>query len=973
MKFLKILFILLLYCFSLFAQDASFVNLTIKDGLPSNRVYFVYKDSKGFMWFCTDLGVSRYNGIKTETFTTEDGLADNDVFNCFEDKWGRIWFATNNGELSFFKDEKFYNPQNCDWLPKINHKGITNFFIQNKNKKSFYAFHRYRENSCLEIDSNQITIKIFEAPVPKKNVRKNLYYAINENQILLETRTKLEKFYAIIKNQSGVQRKEISHYSKLRILPSSINRKVYGVIEDSLFDGETQKILKLGINPKRHILSFAQTQKLQILGYKDGLEIRENKSRNNYLKGNAITGTAFDTYGNMYVSTYSNGVFIKKSEPKITMRSYPHRIKHLLPLNNKVLITTPKNKIYQYKQDKIDNPRFIKNSEKNIESIKKLTGKIGIASTDGSINFLIPSTNDKYNSSPNNYNVGLPNITYCATNYKNEILIGDNSNLFLINTKKIISKPITSSADEDTTNNARILSVTETYNGKIVFATTRGFFTIDEGLKKEIRELSLLELTDVQSSKNRLVGLTIRHKLVLIDNYDNPKNISTQEVNAFKKIKAFKVIAPNIVIYQSWDNKNMILEMNKKNITHHGLVSALQNISLKDIHSDSTYLFINQKNRTVFVPIKIIFQPNSKQELFFKNIAGNETAILTDPTCYSLNYSNNITFQLNYQNLSNILEGDLVYEYAIIYENKDTFWQTTNLPQISFFNPNWGIYDVLMRSVNERGSQSEIVKTTLNIKKPFYATWLFIILVILFAILITYLITKRIQKRKRERELEEKEDEKKFLQAEFKSLNALMNPHFIFNSLNNIQGFINADEKRKANDYLEIFSRLVRQNMQNVQQGLISLDKEVNLVLNYISLEKMRMTDKLSYDITIDQDLDLEEILIPPLTIQPIIENSVKHGIFPLTDRKGFIQIKITEVDDYVSIIVEDNGIGYSQSESKKTSNAIGINNIIERFDKLSKILDKTLSVYIEDRVKDAQVVGTKVEIKIYERLLESK
>ncbi len=519
---------------------------------------------------------------------------------------------------------------------------------------------------------------------------------------------------------------------------------------------------------------------------------------------------------------------------------------------------------------------------------------------------------------------------------------------------------------------SRILSLCRTTKGEIVYSSTKGFYKIVKNESYEIKKLSPLQLYKIQAFGDKLLGLTQKNQMVLISNYDNERTINIQMIQTDSEIKSTKVISHSMALYRTWENKNFALHAPNGGIKLNNVISSLQKIKLADIHSDSVFLYVNNKSNSTKIPINDILGPLYRTKLYLKNVICNQEMILPSNSLYKVNYSGEINLKLNYQTISNFKETNLIYEYAFLKNSRDTVWQTTTVPQIQFINPTWGEYKILTRTINSTLKKSNIVATNLLIKKPFYATWLFIILVLLLAVLLTYLLTKRIQNRKRERALEEKEDEKKFLQAEFKSLNALMNPHFIFNSLNNIQGFINSDEKRKANDYLEIFSQLIRQNMHNVKQGLIGLDKEVTLVLNYLSLEKMRMTDRLSYSTTIDQDLDLEEILIPPLTIQPIIENCVKHGIFPLTERNGFIQLKIEEMNDYISIIVLDNGIGYSLSESKKTSNAIGIENIKNRFDKLSKILDKTLSVTIEDRVANGKIVGTKVEIRIYETLIES-
>ena len=111
-----VLLLLLAFALPCFSQDFPVTRFTKKEGLPSNVVYQVFRDSKGFLWFATDKGVARYNGIRFETFTTSNGLTDNDVINLFEDHYGRLWLNCFKGNLCYYKDGKIYSPANSAFL-----------------------------------------------------------------------------------------------------------------------------------------------------------------------------------------------------------------------------------------------------------------------------------------------------------------------------------------------------------------------------------------------------------------------------------------------------------------------------------------------------------------------------------------------------------------------------------------------------------------------------------------------------------------------------------------------------------------------------------------------------------------------------------------------------------------------------------------------------------------------------------------
>ena len=115
-RLLFVFFIIFLRASITDAQDFPMRHFDIDDGLPSNTVYEIYRDSKGLLWIATDKGIARFNGVKFEKFTMSDGLADNEVFFFQEDYFGRVWIATYNGELCYFQDGIFHNPINTPFL-----------------------------------------------------------------------------------------------------------------------------------------------------------------------------------------------------------------------------------------------------------------------------------------------------------------------------------------------------------------------------------------------------------------------------------------------------------------------------------------------------------------------------------------------------------------------------------------------------------------------------------------------------------------------------------------------------------------------------------------------------------------------------------------------------------------------------------------------------------------------------------------
>lgn len=161
-----------------------------------------------------------------------------------------------------------------------------------------------------------------------------------------------------------------------------------------------------------------------------------------------------------------------------------------------------------------------------------------------------------------------------------------------------------------------------------------------------------------------------------------------------------------------------------------------------------------------------------------------------------------------------------------------------------------------------------------------------------------------------------------------------MNPHFIFNVLGSIQNFMMQNDTRKASNFLSQFASLTRATLNNSVAETISLADEIKMLRNYIELEKMRKADNFNFEIIYDENMEIDFIQIPPMLIQPFIENTIKHG-FKNIEHKGFLRLQITDKTNWVEFIIEDNGIGISKMEKRKTGHKSMAMNIFEKRRKL--------------------------------------
>lgn len=186
------------------------------------------------------------------------------------------------------------------------------------------------------------------------------------------------------------------------------------------------------------------------------------------------------------------------------------------------------------------------------------------------------------------------------------------------------------------------------------------------------------------------------------------------------------------------------------------------------------------------------------------------------------------------------------------------------------------------------------------------------------------------------------------------SLRREMNPHFIFNSLNSVNHFIATNNELEANQYLTKFSKLMRGVMENSAEDFIPFQQELDLLQNYLALEKTRFADKFDYEINVDESLNTQSLKIPGMLIQPFLENAVWHGLRYRSD-KGFLKLDFEKEDQHLKITIEDNGIGIEESKKQKTQHqktreGRGMKNTLERIKLLNDLYQQDIRCKVTDK-----------------------
>lgn len=200
------------------------------------------------------------------------------------------------------------------------------------------------------------------------------------------------------------------------------------------------------------------------------------------------------------------------------------------------------------------------------------------------------------------------------------------------------------------------------------------------------------------------------------------------------------------------------------------------------------------------------------------------------------------------------------------------------------------------------------------------------------------------------------------------SLRREMNPHFIFNSLNSVNHFIATNNELEANQYLTRFSKLMRGVMENSTEDFIPFQQELDLLQNYLALEKTRFADKFDYEIEVDENINVQSLKVPGMLIQPFLENAIWHGL-RYRATKGFLSLKFEKNNDLLYVFIEDDGIGIEESKKQKTEHqknrkGRGMKNTLERMALLNDLYKQNIECKITDK-KDLQGVLVIISYKL--------
>lgn len=514
---------------------------------------------------------------------------------------------------------------------------------------------------------------------------------------------------------------------------------------------------------------------------------------------------------------------------------------------------------------------------------------------------------------------------------------------------------------------AKFYSGIETPDGSILIGGEEGLFYLkDDSLQPVIIDKKMIPVKSVIKDKNGKVWIAADGEGILKCVFDNKNNLQIvqrlTEADGLNTSHYLALLA---------DMENNIWAASPKGLTFIG-EKEITNFDQWDGFTKPCYYSITlYQDRDSVIWAGTTFGFTS-----FKPGPAFHTAAAPKIYIDSVKEIKSNSFNFSFAALDYANQENIQYFYKL--EGLDTNWiNAGTLRNVTYENLSPHKYTFRVKALNSKGKWSrEDAIHSFQINPPFYKQAWFILLSAVSAIaLLVWFIKMREarQARAMEKEMEVLRLNKDFATSQLTALRTQMNPHFIFNALNSIQHYILQGNVVEANKYLSKFSKLQRDILHCSTQQFISLDKELEIITAYLQLEQYRFGGNFAWKINMTDDIEPVEIMVPPMILQPFVENSIWHGLMPVqTERMLSIYFEL-ESDDILLVSIRDNGIGRAASARLKGTQinseheSKGMSMVKQRLQLLQQQYDKPFEVAISD-ITDTKgdVMGTHVELKFF-------
>ena len=948
------------------AQQPRLLNYAVNEGLASAEVYDVLQDAKGFMWFATDAGVSRYDGYNFQTYSAEDGLPDNTIFELFEDHRGRIWFISYSGLLSYYEDERIVTPEANAALKKhLNSSQLLYSLYVDKKDTIWYGLRGKDYSLKIAPGYGKNDLKVYPSTSDMfiTEMERGRYFMTGPNGGDFTVHfTPLSSAPCVF--DIGV----ISQWG-IRVAPFGENGLAMCANELHIFVEEGKvNMVKDSVRVIRIIDKKAKDGLWFCMDRQKGVHLFADKEARaplkTFLKGYSVTDCVEDREGGIWFSTLEKGVFYM---PYPEVNFYE---RSTLGLSDKfttmsfdtegnLLTGTSGSKLFLLEKTGRTFTRHVNGcfyfslvevlpeggwlvSSTNWKAFRvRAAGAAGLSVENDAAPFYVTASDTLADG--RRYLLDLGGIYELRQDGMREVLkpvperirglaIGEKDTAWLGGINGVWALP--------PGGKARFMGDVTPSLGKrvdaLLFQRSRGILWMaTKGAGIMLRRNGRVES---YNSMNSPIGTNCRS---LSEDAEGTVWVATNE-GAY----AVRAGEKEGISVRAFSEEN-------------GLPS---NDILKAVRRGNEIWMLAPEG-IIHFDIRNYTQTLAPPPVYMQSVLANGKPLKQNDSLIALEHDQN-TITFSFVGLSFRNAGRLRYKYRL--DGGDTSWAFSSAREAVFHRLAPGDYTFSVYACNGGSCSSAPAVFRFRITEPFWNTWWFTALICLgIAAALALFISYRI------RRIRQKEMFNSHLAGmEMMALRAQMNPHFIFNAINSIQNFVLRSDRNAAAGYLTKFARLIRNVLENSRQELIPLAQELDTLRLYIELEALRFSNGFDFNISCGEEVDAMNVQVVPLILQPYAENAIRHGLLHKRE-KGRLEIRIERKGDKLRCIIDDDGIGREaarrlQINSMLQHQSMGLEISRKRLELLNQQYKTNMSVHFTDKQHaDGSPAGTRVELLV--------
>ena len=1012
------------------SKEIKFERLSVEHGLSQSSGSAIIQDSQGFLWFGTQDGLNKYDGINFTIYRHDPldttTISGNYIGSLCEDKDGFIWVATEEGGLDRFDVEKEIFEHFRDKLIEVSSLSEISVRRIYRDKLGTVWFSTNLGLAGFDKIEKQFEFFLREA----SNSEPQAISAILEDSEGTFWVGSQGRMFTFDRNENRFLEFKINVSREINFI-STIYEDSYGLLWFGTFPAglvqydrtsDKFKLFQNDLNDPRTLsqnavsnISEDKKGNLWVGTESRGLN-RWNRSKGTFtqflhdpldpgsLSNNMILSLLVDHSGTLWTGTSGGG--INKYDPnKVKFAHYKNDLRNPDALRGNMVWSIfkdsegfiwagtqmggltrfdPETDAYKvFKHDPSDS--FSLSSDAVFAIQEDPSGAIWVGTNGGGLNRL-----DKRTGKFKRYQWDSENSKSLSSNRIKILYFDKNGTLWLgtlggglnkLDPKnKEFNRYVNDPENPGSLSSNWVTSIFEDMKGNIWIGTIGGGLNYFD--KRTETFSRYLHNPDANSLSHNYVMSICEEPLGILwigTNYGF--NRFDLETNDFKHYTTRDGL-PNNVIYGvlADDQGNLWISSNRglsrfdpgtETFNNYDIDDGLQSFEFNSgtyFKSKSGEMFFGGVNGfNVFHPDSVKDDPNipsiviSNFKKFDQRFRLGD--VLTEFGLLKLSYKDNfITFEFAALDYTNPQKNQYAYKLEGLH---DDWIYSGNQRYATFTNLDPGEYVFRVKGANSDGVWNERgASVRILITPPFWKTWWFMWLAICLSLTALLLVVMNL----RERAKKKAELNKKISELKLQALRAQMNPHFVFNTINSIQYFISSNERKAAYRYLSKFSKLMRRVLDNAEKSKLPISEELDSLKLYLELESLRFEGKFNYKIVVDAKIDVHNIEIPTLLIQPFVENAIHHGL-RFKRSNGTLDVQISLGDSSIICIIEDNGIGIQKALKSKNKNGghkpVGLKVSQERLATLNELRKNGRGVEIIDLAKTNGGTGTRVKIVI--------